>query len=116
MTGDAMTNHAMPSGAPGSPTGGRAHSSTGEAPVITVDGAPVAFTPGQSVAAALIASGRLAWRTTRIGGAPRGAFCGIGVCFDCLATIDGRPNQRACLVPATPGLAVTTQGGTGHEG
>jgi aerobic-type carbon monoxide dehydrogenase small subunit (CoxS/CutS family) len=42
-------------------------------------------------------------------------FCGIGVCFDCLVVADGRPNQRACLLPARPGLEVTTQEGTGHD-
>ena len=36
-------------------------------------------------------------------GAPRGVFCGIGVCFDCLVTVNGRPNQRACLVPGRAG-------------
>lgn len=82
---------------------------------LTFDGAAVAFVPGQSVAAALLASGRLAWRTTRHTGRPRGLFCGIGVCFDCLVTIDGHPNQRACLVPARPGMSVQPQLGTGHE-
>ncbi|MFD4144309.1 (2Fe-2S)-binding protein [Streptomyces sp. NPDC058572] len=82
---------------------------------ITFDGRPVAALPGQTIAGALWSAGILAWRTTRGGGAPRGAFCGIGVCFDCLATVNGRPNQRACLLPARPGDAVTTQEGTGHD-
>ncbi|MFG3505485.1 (2Fe-2S)-binding protein [Streptomyces sp. WAC05374] len=81
----------------------------------TFDGRPVTARPGQSVAAALWSAGVLAWRTTRTGGAPRGAFCGIGTCFDCLATVNGRPNQRACLLPARPGDTVTTQEGTGHD-
>lgn len=85
------------------------------APQITLDGTAVPFTPGQSVGGALLASGRLAWRSTRHDGAPRGLFCGIGVCFDCLVTINGIPNERACLVRAVPGMAVTTQAGTGHE-
>ncbi|MCX4820418.1 (2Fe-2S)-binding protein [Streptomyces sp. NBC_01142] len=82
---------------------------------ITFDGRPIDALPGQSVAAALWSAGILAWRTTREGGEPRGAFCGIGACYDCLATINGRPNQRACLVPARPGDAITTQEGTGHD-
>ncbi|MGA5168335.1 MULTISPECIES: (2Fe-2S)-binding protein [Streptomyces] len=81
----------------------------------TFDGRPVTALPGQSVAAALWSAGILAWRTTRHGGAPRGAFCGIGTCYDCLATVNGRPNRRACLLPARPGDAVTTQEGTGHD-
>ena len=81
---------------------------------IELDGEPVGALPGQSVAAALIGAGHRSWRRTRIGGEPRGVFCGIGVCFDCLATIDGKPNQRACLVEARPGMTITTQEGAGH--
>ncbi|KFG72446.1 (2Fe-2S)-binding protein [Streptomyces mutabilis] len=75
----------------------------------SVDGEPLGFTEGQTVAAALVAAGRVAWRTTRVGRRPRGVFCGIGVCFDCLVTIDGAAGQRACLVPARAGMTVTTQ-------
>jgi predicted molibdopterin-dependent oxidoreductase YjgC len=78
------------------------------------DGSPVAFVEGQTVGAALWAHGVRSWRTTRIAGRPRGLFCGIGVCFDCLVEIDGRPDQRACLVPARPGLAVRAQRGAGR--
>ncbi|MEU0571372.1 2Fe-2S iron-sulfur cluster-binding protein [Nonomuraea sp. NPDC005983] len=46
--------------------------------------------------------------TDRFGGRPRGLFCGIGVCFDCLVTVNGRPPERACLLEAEPGDAVTT--------
>ena len=78
------------------------------------DDRPIPFDRGQTVAAALVASGVLSWRSTRIDGSPRGVFCGIGVCFDCLVTIDGHPNQRACLVLAASDLRVTTQQGDGH--
>lgn len=79
------------------------------------DGAPVEFRPGQTIGAALVAARRPSWRTTRVNGSPRGIFCGIGVCFDCLVTVEGQPNQRACLVRAEQGLDVTAQEGTGHE-
>ena len=78
------------------------------------DGHEIAAEPGQSVAAALIAAGHRSWRSTRGRGEPRGAFCGIGVCFDCLVTVNGRPNQRACLVEVQPGDRVERQEGTGH--
>ena len=78
------------------------------------DGDPVRALPGQSIAAALWASGRLSWRHTRHTGSPRGAFCGMGVCFDCLVVADGRANVRACLAQARPGGTVTTQEGTGY--
>ena len=80
------------------------------------DGEPVPALPGQSIAAALWASGRLSWRRTRHTGRPRGAFCGMGVCFDCLVVVDGRSNVRACLAQAVPGGTVATQEGTGHDG
>ncbi|MGW6881612.1 (2Fe-2S)-binding protein [Streptomyces goshikiensis] len=90
----------------------------GGAPVVTYtmrfDGRELSAQAGQSIAAVLWGAGILAWRTTRETGAPRGAFCGIGSCYDCLVTVNGRPNQRACLVPARPGDTVTTQEGTGR--
>ncbi|MFI9111743.1 (2Fe-2S)-binding protein [Streptomyces venezuelae] len=82
---------------------------------ITFDGRRLTALPGQSLAAALWGAGILAWRTTRDGGRPRGAFCGIGQCYDCLATVNGVANRRACLVPARPGDTVTTQEGHGHD-
>ncbi|CAH0227250.1 (2Fe-2S)-binding protein [Microbacterium foliorum] len=70
------------------------------------DGTPVPFTLGQTVGAALADAGIVSWRTTRRDHAPRGLFCGIGVCFDCLVTVDGARSQRACLVEACEGQDV----------
>jgi hypothetical protein len=81
----------------------------------TFDGRPITFTSGQTVSGALIAAGIYAWRTTRRRGRPRGLFCGIGVCFDCLITVADEPNLRACLMLAQPNLSVTSQVGTGHD-
>jgi len=78
------------------------------------DGKEIEAEPGQSVGAALIAAGYRSWRTTRHAGAPRGVFCGIGICFDCLVTVNGHPNQRACLTEAKDGDEVSPQEGTGH--
>lgn len=69
---------------------------------------------GQSIGAALLAAGYRSLRTTRRGGAPRGLFCGIGICFDCLVTVNGRPNQRACLTEARDGDEVQPQAGAGR--
>jgi predicted molibdopterin-dependent oxidoreductase YjgC len=80
------------------------------------DGQEIAIAPGQSVGAALIAAGYRSWRTTRHAGAPRGMFCGIGVCFDCLVIVNGEPNQRACLTEVGDGDVVEPQKGTGHVG
>ncbi|MEW2120105.1 (2Fe-2S)-binding protein [Streptomyces sp. NPDC005474] len=92
-----------------------AQAQPGPAYAVTVDGREVAALPGQTVAAVLWTQGITSWRATRGSGAPRGIFCGIGVCFDCLVTVNDRPNQRACLVPAAPGDAIRTQEGTGHD-
>ncbi|MGW0695671.1 (2Fe-2S)-binding protein [Streptomyces sp. NBC_01579] len=82
---------------------------------VTFDGREIGAVPGQSIAAVLWSAGVTSWRTTRGEGGPRGVFCGIGVCFDCLVTVDGRPNQRACLLSAEPGQVIRTQEGTGHD-
>lgn len=74
---------------------------------ITFEGREIPFEPGQSVAAALIAAGIRSWRTTRHDAAPRGLFCGIGACYDCLVTINDTPAQRACLAPAHDGDVIT---------
>ncbi|MGH8866539.1 MAG: (2Fe-2S)-binding protein [Actinomycetes bacterium] len=84
-------------------------------PTFMFDGAPVPFVPGQSAGAAMFAAGIRAWRRTRVSARPRGLFCGIGICFDCLVVADGEPNHRACLLPARPGMDVRTQVGTGHD-
>src|SRR5215831_20559914 len=76
------------------------------APVrIRFDGAEIEALPGETVAAALAAADIVAVRRSR-SGAPRGPYCGMGVCFDCLVTVDGRPNQRACLTKVEPGMDV----------
>lgn len=78
------------------------------------DGRSVPFEPGATIGAALTAAGIRSWRTTRHAGRPRGLFCGIGVCYDCLVTVNGQPSLRACMLPAADGDVVTTQHGTGR--
>jgi len=62
---------------------------------------------GESIAAALSAAGVLALRTAP-SGAPRGLHCGMGACFDCVVTVDGRIGQRACMTKLADGMAVTS--------
>ena len=81
----------------------------------TFDGAPMTAVEGQSLAGALIGAGIMSWRRTRFGDQPRGVFCGIGACFDCLITVNGEPNVRACLAPVSEGDRVTRQEGTGYD-
>jgi thioredoxin reductase len=63
---------------------------------IQFDGETLHARPGETLAATLIAHGVQQFRTT-VSGQPRGVFCGMGVCQDCLVEIDGVPNRRACM-------------------
>jgi predicted molibdopterin-dependent oxidoreductase YjgC len=64
--------------------------------VIVNDRELVAY-EGETVLAALIAAGRRTLRRSHHHGEGRGAFCGMGVCYECLVSINGRPNRRACM-------------------
>ncbi len=75
---------------------------------ISVDGNRVDARAGDTVAAALLASGITCFRSTPVTGSPRAAYCMMGVCFDCLATIDGVPNRQSCLVGVREGMQVVT--------
>jgi len=72
-----------------------------------VDGEPVSAYPGESLAAALVAAGRRATRRTA-SGALRGPYCNMGVCFECVVTVDGTPGTRSCVVPVRAGMRVAT--------
>ncbi|HKF70432.1 MAG TPA: (2Fe-2S)-binding protein [Stellaceae bacterium] len=78
---------------------------------IAVDGLEVPARAGETVAAALLAAGVRAFRTTGVSGAARGPYCMMGVCFDCLVAIDGVGSRQACLVPVREGMRVETQRG-----
>jgi D-hydroxyproline dehydrogenase subunit gamma len=69
----------------------------------TFDGRPYQAPAGESLAAALLASGVRTLRASPGAGAPRGAFCWMGVCQECLVDIGDRC-QEACRVPVTAGL------------
>jgi predicted molibdopterin-dependent oxidoreductase YjgC len=77
---------------------------------LTIDGRAITAYAGETVAAVLIAEGLDATRTT-VRGEPRGVFCGMGVCFDCLVVVDGVPNTRACMTWAAEGMDVRRQAG-----
>jgi hypothetical protein len=77
---------------------------------ILLDGEPVEAFEGETVAAVLLASGQITTRRTP-GGEPRGIFCGMGVCFDCLMIVDGVPNTRVCMTWVREGLDVRFQDG-----
>ena len=75
---------------------------------LTVDGEPVSGVDGQTIAGVLLAAGKTAWRTDPAG-EPRGVFCGIGACFDCLVTVGADRDVRACRRRARDGDEIRTQ-------
>jgi predicted molibdopterin-dependent oxidoreductase YjgC len=78
---------------------------------LTFDGRPLQAPAGCTVAAALLAAGVSAFRTTPVSGQARAPFCMMGACFDCLVEIDGVPNRQSCLIAVAPGMKVRTQQG-----
>mgnify|MGYP002713078585 CR=1 FL=1 len=76
--------------------------------VFTFNGAQISARSGQSLAAALTEADLRQFRNT-VSGAQRGMFCGMGVCQDCLVTVDGIPNRRACMTLPVTGMAVSGQ-------
>ena len=80
------------------------------------EGRAIAARPGDTVAAALLAAGETQFRTTPEKDRPRGPFCMMGICFDCLMVIDGEPNRQACQVLAADGMTVRRQIGAAEVG
>ena len=78
---------------------------------IEVDGEKLVAYEGETVAAVLIAAGRRAFRWTEKKKHPRGMYCGIGLCHECMMVINGVPNTNACQTQAKPGCQVKTQRG-----
>lgn len=82
---------------------------------VFLDGAELAVCDGDTVLGALWSAGvRVLHRTARTG-EPRAFLCGIGVCFDCLVTVDGERNVRACMTRVADGMRIETQQDAGLE-
>ncbi len=79
--------------------------------MLTVDGEAITARATDTVAAALLAAGHAACRETAVSNTPRGPYCLMGVCFDCLVSIDGVGNRQGCLVRVREGMRVETQRG-----
>lgn len=79
---------------------------------INVDGRDVSCAPGENLAAVLLREGFQPFRSTPVSGAPRMPYCMMGVCFDCLAVVDGVPNRQTCLTGAVDGMTVRRQSGS----
>jgi len=79
---------------------------------ITVNGKVITAIDGEPIASALIAAGIMMFRETRVLKEPRGYFCGIGLCSDCMMIVDGVPNVRTCITPVKEGMKIETQLGS----
>jgi len=83
---------------------------------ITIDGKKIKAIDGEPIASALIAAGIKTFRKTIKREDPRGYFCGVGRCTDCMMIVDGIRNVRTCITPVEDGMVVKTQYGVGNGG
>lgn len=81
----------------------------------TYDGQKFQGYEGEPIAAALKAAGIMIHRYTKKEHKPRGIFCAIGRCTDCVMVVDGVPNVRTCVTPLQEGMKVQTQYGVSAE-
>lgn len=81
----------------------------------TFDGREVTGYEGEPIAAALKAAGVMVHRYTKKEHKPRGIFCAIGRCTDCVMVVDGVPNVRTCITPLKAGMEVKTQYGVSDQ-
>ena len=79
------------------------------------DGKEIEGYEGEPIAAALKAAGVMVHRYTRKEHKPRGIFCAIGRCTDCVMIVDGMPNVRTCITPLKEGMTVRTQYGVSDK-
>lgn len=78
---------------------------------VAVEGRSVQVPEGASAAAAVLLAGLPSIRDTAVAGTERAPYCMMGVCFDCLAEIDGVPNRQSCMVAVRPGMRIRRQRG-----
>ena len=76
---------------------------------IEIDGEKVEAMAGETVAAVLLRQREIWARTTAIGGVKRAPYCMMGVCFECLAEVDGLGSVQTCLTIVRPGMRVRRQ-------
>ena len=74
---------------------------------VTVNGRPVEVPDGAMVSAAVTLAGVTAFRRS-VTGEPRAPLCGMGICFECRVTVNGRPHVRSCQLPCRPGMEIRT--------
>jgi hypothetical protein len=81
----------------------------------TFDGKSMEGFEGEPIAIALRSNGVMIHRYTARRKEPRGMFCAIGRCTDCIMVVNGQPNIRTCVEPLKAGMVVETQHGNGPD-
>jgi predicted molibdopterin-dependent oxidoreductase YjgC len=84
---------------------------SGDTVTVLVNGRELVAHAGDTVAAAMLSAGLPACRETPVSGTPRGPYCMMGVCFECLVTIDGVASRQGCMELVAPGMRIETQHG-----
>ncbi|HKX32692.1 MAG TPA: (2Fe-2S)-binding protein [Blastocatellia bacterium] len=79
-----------------------------ESITLRIDGVTVKVPAGSMVSAAIIQSGRETFRRS-VTRTPRGPLCGMGICFECRVTINGRAHCRSCQIPCQEGMEIQTE-------
>jgi aerobic-type carbon monoxide dehydrogenase small subunit (CoxS/CutS family) len=74
---------------------------------LKVNGKPVEVAAGAMVSAAVALSGASRFRRS-VTGEPRAPLCGMGICFECRVSIDGRAHAKSCQIPCEDGMEVRT--------
>ncbi len=87
-----------------------------ETVTIYCDGMEILAIKGEPIAAALLSAGLRTFRKTVKTGEPRGVYCGIGQCNDCIMEVNGIPNVRTCVTLVEEGMIIKTQEGLGKSG
>jgi D-hydroxyproline dehydrogenase subunit gamma len=83
---------------------------------LTLEGRPIRARAGENLALTLLEGGLRHTRFTLVSASPRAPLCLMGVCFECLVEVDGRPNVQACMLEAREGMSVRLQHGARRAG
>jgi hypothetical protein len=79
-----------------------------ERTAVLIDGAPIEGRQGDSIATVLLLAGKVGCRRSFVSGEPRGPYCMMGVCFECLVRVDGIDGLQACMIPIRPDMRIET--------
>lgn len=74
---------------------------------LSVNGETLPAYKGETILAALLAAGYKTLKKSPLEKKPRGALCGMGVCFECIVTVNGTPNVRSCMTEVENNMEIS---------